>query len=88
MTGFGLNVRGGLGVGHGEDAAGEGRGEGACVVTGWGVCSFAGAGADRGGSLVADGLSESEGAVTAEDGRSAELPAPADDEGGAAAATP
>jgi hypothetical protein len=61
-------VNGGLGVGHGEDEAGEGRAEGACVVSGWGAASLAAAGADSGASWAAEGLADGEGAAAADDG--------------------
>ncbi len=58
----------GLGVGHGEDEAGDACGEGTFVVSGWGASSLATAGADWGASWVAEGLAGGEGAAEADDG--------------------
>ncbi len=58
----------GLGVGHGENEAGEARGGGAFVVSGWGASSLTAAGADPGASRVAEGLADGDGAAEADDG--------------------
>lgn len=58
----------GLGVGHGEDEAGEARGGGAFVVSGWGASSLTAAGADPGASRVAEGLADGDGAAEADGG--------------------
>ncbi len=58
----------GLGVGHGEDEAGEACGESAFVVSGGGASSSAATGADSGASRTAERLADGEGTAEADDG--------------------
>ena len=62
---------GGLGVGHGEDEAGEAFGDGGRVVPGWGTSSAAGTG--WGGSSVAEALADGEGTAGADSSGAAEV---------------
>jgi hypothetical protein len=55
----------GLGVGHGEDEAGEARGR---VVAGCGGSWLAGTGAVSGASWIGEGLADGEGIAEAGDG--------------------
>ena len=59
---------GGLGVGHGEDEAGEARGECGCVVADCGGSWLAGAGTVSGASWTGEGLADGEGTAEAGDG--------------------
>jgi hypothetical protein len=79
-------VCGGLGVGHGEDEAGEARPECGCVVVAWGASWAAGAGPVSGASWLGEGLAAGDGAAAADDRGASGLRAALGGADGAAAA--